>query len=216
MNLGLSLGKAVLILAPILFIAAKLVPALLNRVAKMGSHELFVLVAVALGFATAALTQAVGLSLAIGAFLAGMVVSGSDVAHETLAHLLPMRDVFVALFFVTIGALINPKTLLSNPLLLVVMVLLTVLGKFVIWTAVLKLFRYPVRTAILVAVGLTQIGEFSFVLVQVAKKSQLVDDALYNATLMASLISILLNAFLMRFTSRRLGLKASQEFPTPA
>jgi CPA2 family monovalent cation:H+ antiporter-2 len=215
-NLGLSLGKAILILAPILFIAAKLVPALLNRVAKMGSHELFVLVAVALGFATAALTQAVGLSLAIGAFLAGMVVSGSDVAHETLAHLLPMRDVFVALFFVTIGALINPKTLLSNPLLLVVMVLLTVLGKFVIWTAVLKLFRYPVRTAILVAVGLTQIGEFSFVLVQVAKKSQLVDDALYNATLMASLISILLNAFLMRFTSRRLGLKASQEFPTPA
>jgi CPA2 family monovalent cation:H+ antiporter-2 len=161
-----------------------------------------VLVAVALGFATAALTQAVGLSLALGAFLAGMVVSGSDVAHQTLSQLLPLRDVFVALFFVTVGALINPRVLLSEPWLLGVIVLMIVAGKFLIWTAIVWLFRYPFRTAMMVAVGLTQIGEFSFVLLQVSRTSRLVSDAVYNATLTASLVSILLNAFLMKFASR--------------
>jgi CPA2 family monovalent cation:H+ antiporter-2 len=164
---------------------------------------LFVLVAVALGFATAALTQAVGLSLALGAFLAGMIVSGSDVAHQTLSQLLPLRDVFVALFFVTVGALINPRVLLSEPWLLGVIVLMIVAGKFLIWTLIVWLFRYPFRTALMVAVGLTQIGEFSFVLLQVARNSRLVSDAVYNATLTASLVSILFNALLMKFASRR-------------
>ncbi|MCU1309627.1 MAG: ybaL [Candidatus Angelobacter sp.] len=202
LSLGMLLGKAALILVPVLFLAAKLVPPLMARVARTGSQELFVLVAVALGFATAALTQAVGLSLALGAFLAGMVVSGSEVAHQTLSQLLPLRDVFVAVFFVTVGALINPRVLLSEPWLLGVIVLMIVAGKFLIWTAIVWLFRYPLSTALMVAVGLTQIGEFSFVLLQVARNSRLVSDAVYNATLTASLVSILLNAFLMKFASR--------------
>ncbi|MCU1307902.1 MAG: ybaL [Acidobacteriaceae bacterium] len=202
LSLGMLLGKAALILAPVLFLATKLVPPLMARVARTGSQELFVLVAVALGFATAALTQAVGLSLALGAFLAGMIVSGSDVAHQTLSQLLPLRDVFVALFFVTVGALINPRVLLSDPLLLGIIVFLIVAGKFLIWTAIVWLFRFPFGTALRVAVGLTQIGEFSFVLLQVARNSRLVSDAVYNATLTASLVSILLNAFLMKFASR--------------
>jgi K+:H+ antiporter len=202
LTIGLSLAKGLLILAPVAFLAAKLVPPLLERVARTKSQELFVLVAVALGFATASITQAVGLSLALGAFLAGIIISGSDYAHETLAHLLPLRDVFVALFFVTIGALINVRTLLSDPWLLASMVLLIIVGKFVIWTAIVWAFKYPLHTALVVGAGLTQIGEFSFVLVQVARTAQLVDDALYNATLAASLISIVLNTFLMRFASR--------------
>jgi CPA2 family monovalent cation:H+ antiporter-2 len=202
LSLGMLLGKAAMILVPVLFLAAKLVPALMLRIARTGSQELFVLVAVALGFATAALTQAVGLSLALGAFLAGMIVSGSEVAHQTLSQLLPLRDVFVALFFVTVGALINPRVLFSEPLLLGVIVLMIVAGKFLIWTAIVWLFRYPLSTAMMVAVGLTQIGEFSFVLLQVSRTSQLVSDAVYNATLTASLVSILLNAFLMKFASQ--------------
>jgi CPA2 family monovalent cation:H+ antiporter-2 len=202
LSLGMLLGKAALILVPVLFLATKLVPPLMARVARTESQELFVLVAVALGFATAALTQAVGLSLALGAFLAGMIVSGSDVAHQTLSQLLPLRDVFVALFFVTVGALINPRVLLSEPWLLGVIVLLIVAGKFLIWTAIVWLFRYPLTTSMMVAVGLTQIGEFSFVLLQVSRTSRLVSDAVYNATLTASLVSILLNAFLMKFASR--------------
>lgn len=100
-----ALGKAALILAPVGFLAAKLVPRLMRRVARTRSEELYLLVALAIGFATAAISQAVGLSLAAGAFLAGMIVSSSEFAHETLAHLLPLRDTFVALFFVTI---LNP------------------------------------------------------------------------------------------------------------
>ena len=91
-----------------------------------------------------------------------MVVSESQVAHEILADLLPLRNAFVALFFVTIGALIDPKALISNPSLIGVMVALIALGKFIIWTSVVRLFRYPLRTAVLVGVGLTQIGEFSY------------------------------------------------------
>jgi len=183
---------------PVVFAAARLVPLLLAWVARMKNDELYLLVALALGFAVAALSQALGLSLALGAFLAGMIVSGSEHAHDMLTRLSPMRDAFVALFFVTIGALINPRALLSNPLLLGVIVALVVVGKMVIWTAVVLIFRYPLRTALLVGMGLTQIGEFSYVLVQVGRQARLVEDAVYNATLAASLLSILLNSALMR------------------
>lgn len=195
---GLALGKGVLILAPVVLVAYKVVPALMERVARMKNEELYLLVALALGFATAALTQAVGLSLALGAFVAGVVVSGSEHAHATLKQLLPLRDAFVALFFVTIGALIDPRSLFSNPSLLAEILALVVLGKFVIWVAVARVFRYAWRTSVLVAIGLTQIGEFSYVLMQVARDASLVGKDVYNATLAASLLSILLNAALMR------------------
>jgi len=195
---GLAFGKALLILVPVVVVAAKVIPPLMARVPRTTNQELRVLVALALGFATAAVTQALGLSLALGAFLAGMIVSESNVAHETLADLLPLRNAFTALFFVTIGALIDPKALLLNPRLLGMLVLLIVLGKFLIWTSVVWIFRYPLQTAVLVGVGLTQIGEFSYVLVQVARDARLVDSDVYSATLAASLLTILLNAFLMR------------------
>jgi CPA2 family monovalent cation:H+ antiporter-2 len=115
-----------------------------------------------------------------------------------------LRDVFVALFFVTIGTLVDPRALLTHPVLLLVLLAMIVVGKFVIWGLVALLFRYSWRTAVRVGVGLTQIGEFSYVLVQVARNASLVDNALYNATLMASLLSILLNAFLVRATERML------------
>ena len=197
LGIGFAFGKA-------LFIAAKLVPPLMARVPRT-DPELRVLVALALGFATAAATQALGLSLALGAFLAGMIISETEVAHETLADLLPLRNVFTALFFVTIGSLIDPKALFSNLWLLGGLVVLIVVGKFVVWTAVARLFRYRFWTAVLVGVGLTQIGEFSYVLVRVARDAHLVDDNVYSATLAASLLTILLNAFLMRITPEWIG-----------
>jgi monovalent cation:H+ antiporter-2, CPA2 family len=196
LGLGLAFGKAIAILVPVVIVAAKIIPPLMARVPRTDNQELRVLVALGLGFATAAATQALGLSLALGAFLADMIVSESNVAHETLTDLL--RNSFTALFFVTIGALVDPKALLSNPKLLAMLVLLIVVGKFLIWTAVVWLFRYSLRTAILVGVGLTQIGEFSYVLVQVARDARLVEPDVYSATLAASLLTILLNAFLMR------------------
>jgi len=199
--LAIGVGKAILILIPVGFIAAKLVPPLMQRVSRTRNDELYLLVILALGFATAAVTQAVGLSLALGAFLAGMVVSGSE-SHKTLDRLLPLRDAFVALFFVTIGALVDPRVLLHQPVLWIVIVLLIVLGKLFIWTAVVWLFRYPLKTALLIGAGLTQIGEFSYVLVRVARDSQIVDDNIYNAVLAASVITIVINGLIMRAIPR--------------
>jgi monovalent cation:H+ antiporter-2, CPA2 family len=196
--LAQDFGRAALILAPVLFLAAKIVPSILKRVARTQSRELFFLVVLAICLGTAALTGAFGLSLALGAFAAGLIISESDYAHEAIAQLFPLRDAFVAVFFVSMGLLIDPWELFSNGTLLAIMVGLIILGKFVVWTGVVLLFRYPLWTAVPVAVGLTQIGEFSFVLVQVARKAGIIGSELYNTTLAASLITILLNSALVR------------------
>ena len=202
---GKALGLAALILIPIGFLAAFLVPRLLQRVARANNNELFLLVLLAICLGTAALTEAVGLSLALGAFAAGLMVSASDYAHRALDQLLPLRDAFVALFFVTIGILINPRVVLSYPQILIAILLLVIAGKFLVWTGIVKLFRYPWKTAVLVGTGLTQIGEFSFILVQVAHSNGLLDDRFYYSMLAASLISILANAALVRSVPRWIG-----------
>ena len=203
--IGTALGKAALILLPFLYIVSKVIPPFMTQLARMRSPELFLLVALAIGLGTAALTQAVGLSLALGAFLAGLLISESDYAHETLARLLPLRDMFGALFFVTVGGLIDPRTVLENLPGLGTIVALVVVGKAVIRAAVVRLFGHPLPTAILVGVGLAQIGEFSFVLVKVARDAGHVDAGMYNAILAASLITLLLNAGLVRIGPGWLG-----------
>jgi monovalent cation:H+ antiporter-2, CPA2 family len=204
-DIASGLGLALAIIAPILYLAAKVVPPTLTRVARIQSSELFLLVVLAIALGTAAVTQAVGLSLALGAFLAGLTISESDYAHETLARLLPLRDVFVALFFVTVGALVNPEAVVANLPLLGVMVGLVIGGKLVIGTVVVRLFGHPIWTALLVGVGLTQIGEFSFILVRVARTEGLVGDDVYNATLAAALLTILTNAVLVRYAPDWIG-----------
>jgi len=198
LSLLIAFGKALLILVPVMFVAAKLVPPLMKRVEGTGNDELYVLVVLALGFATAAVTQAVGLSLALGAFLAGLIVSECKTSEKMLDKLSPLRDAFVALFFVTIGVLVDPRILVSKPSLWGAIVVLTMVGKFAIWTLIAWLFRYPPRTALMVGLGLTQIGEFSYVLVRVARDAHLVTDDVYHATLAASVITILLNGLLMK------------------
>jgi len=118
--------------------------------------------------------------------------------------MMTLRDAFVALFFVTVGTLINPGAVLRNPGMLAILAMVVV-DKFVVWTAVVKLFGYRLKTAVLVGTGLTQIGEFSFVLVQVAHANGLVPDEFYYATLAASLLSILLNASLVRWVPKWLA-----------
>jgi CPA2 family monovalent cation:H+ antiporter-2 len=198
LGVGRALGGAALILVPFFYLATKLVPRLFLVVARTRNEEIFLLVALALGVGTAALTQAVGLSLALGAFLAGLIINQSDYAHHALARLLPLRDVFVALFFLTMGALMNPWTVFAHLELLATIVGLVMVGNVVIWALVVRVFGYPLPTAMTVGVGFTQIGEFSFILIQSARSARLVGDDVYNATLAASLITILVNAALMR------------------
>jgi CPA2 family monovalent cation:H+ antiporter-2 len=201
----IALVGAAALLGPFTYLAAKVVPTLLTRVARTRSPELFLLVSLAVALGTAAVTQAAGLSLALGAFLAGLVISGSDYAHETLARLLSLRDVFVALFFVTMGALLNPAALAGSLSLLGVLVGLVVVGKLVIRTLLVRFFGESLWTALLVGVGLTQIGEFSFVLIQVARSAGHVGEDVYHATLGASLLTILINAALVRWVPTWVG-----------
>jgi CPA2 family monovalent cation:H+ antiporter-2 len=196
-----ELGKAALVLVPAFILAAKVIPPLMKRVARTQEPELFFVVVIAICFGGAALTQALGLSLALGAFVGGLLISGSDYAHHSLTQIFPLRDMFVALFFVTIGLLMDPQSVFASAAMMkmvLAMIALILAGKFILWLAIVKLFRYPLWTALLVAVGLTQIGEFSYVLVQVARGAQVVGDDVYNATLAASLVTIIINAFLVK------------------
>ena len=209
LHIGVGLGKAALILVPIGLIAAWLVPRGLGWVARCENKELFLLVILAVCLGAAALTEAVGLSLALGAFGAGLIISTSKYGHRALEQMLPLRDAFVALFFVTVGLLIDPRAVVRQPMLLLTILALVIFGKFVVWTGVAKAFRYPLKTAVLVGTGLTQIGEFSFILVLVAHQSGLLGDDFYYATLAASLISILINATLMRVVPKCFGSELS-------
>ncbi len=202
--IGQALAKALLILVPVGYLGTKVIPPIMTHVARTQNQELFLLVTLAISLGTAAVTQMIGLSLALGAFLAGLIISASEYGHETLARLLSLRDAFVALFFVTIGILIDPHVIIENLSLLATMVGLIMAGMFLIWTTVVRLFGYSWTTAFLVGIGLTQIGEFSFVLVQEAKAAGLVGSEVYNATLATSVITILLNAALVRYVPGRL------------
>jgi CPA2 family monovalent cation:H+ antiporter-2 len=193
-----KIGKAILLLIPVIFAGWKIVPRLLARVEKTCNDEISLLLALTICLVTAAITEAVGLSLALGAFVGGLLLGSSDYAHKLAEKTLPIRDAFVALFFASIGMLIDPRTWLSNWRLLVAMVALILIGKFVVWFAIVRLFGYPTQTALRVGIGLTQIGEFSFILAQVSLHSGLIGSDVYNATLAASLVTILVNATLFK------------------
>jgi monovalent cation:H+ antiporter-2, CPA2 family len=195
-----SLGKALLLLIPLIFLAIKVIPRLLRWVKTTCNSELLLLVAIAICLATAALAQAVGFSVALGAFLAGVSISSLPDLHDAHTQLVPLRDALVALFFVSLGTLINPRVLIDSLPLLGVMLLLIVGGKVLVWTAIVRLFRYPIKTAIAVAAGLTQIGELSFVVMQTARSQGMVGENVFSTLIAASLISILLNVFIVRAT----------------
>jgi monovalent cation:H+ antiporter-2, CPA2 family len=192
------IGKAFLLLIPIAAAAWKLMPPLLSRVEKTGNDEISLLLALTTCMVVAAVTEAVGLSLALGAFLGGMLLGSSDFAKKLEHQTMPLRDAFVAVFFVSVGMLIDPRTWGSAWQLILLIVALVLAGKFVAWFGVVRLFGYTTSTSARVAIGLTQIGEFSFILAQVSLKAGLITPAIYNATLVASLVTILVNAMLFK------------------
>ncbi len=214
--IAVALGKAALILVPFVILARRVVPRLLLVAARMRSDELFLFLALTVALATAALTQALGLSLALGAFLAGLVISESDQAHDTLERLLPFRDLFAALFFVTLGMLLDPGRVLANLPLLGAFVGVIVVGNLLVWTVVVRIVGESIWNALLTAAALTQIGEFSFVLALVARREGHIGADVYNVTLAASLLTILINAFLVQNAPAWIGaLRLARGAPGP-
>lgn len=194
-----KITRALLLLIPIVLAGWKIVPGILARVERTCNDEISLLLALTICLAVAALTELIGLSLALGAFLAGMLLGSSNFVHKLEKQTQPLRDAFVAIFFVTIGMLIDPKTWPSSWHLVLLLVALVIVGKFVVWSGVVRIFGYSWGTSMRVGIGLTQIGEFSFILAQVSLSAGLVSRDLYNATLVASLVTILANATFFKF-----------------
>jgi CPA2 family monovalent cation:H+ antiporter-2 len=198
LHIYIKIGRALLLLIPIALFAWKLFPISLARIEKTCNDEIALLFALTLCMVIAALTEAIGLSLALGAFVAGLFLGNSDFTHKLAHQTQSIRDVFVAFFFITVGMLLDPSTWLENWKLILLIVALVLIGKFVVWTGVVRLFRYSTQTSFRVGIGLTQIGEFSFILAQVSKQAGLISPQVYSATLAASLVTILINASLFK------------------
>jgi CPA2 family monovalent cation:H+ antiporter-2 len=190
----LTLGKVAAFVGVMHLAGRRFVPWLLGRVARSGSRELFTLgvLAVALGVAVGA-ASLFGVSFALGAFFAGVVLSESDLSHKAAADALPLRDAFAVLFFVSVGMLFNPAVLLQRPVQILLVVLIVLIGKsFAAFVIVLAL-QYPVRTALTVSASLAQIGEFSFILAGLGISLKLLPPESQSLILAGALVSITLN-----------------------
>ena len=198
-GLGLTLGKVVVFVLLMLLVGARLLPWLLERVARIGSEELFTLavVAAALGIAFGA-SSLFGVSAALGAFLAGIVINESDHSHRATSELRSLQEIFGVLFFVSIGMLFDPTTLLREPLQVLGAVAIVIIGKALIAFAIVLAFGRTVNTAVIIAASLAQIGEFSFIVAELGISLDLLPPSGRDLVLAAALVSITLNPLLFR------------------
>jgi CPA2 family monovalent cation:H+ antiporter-2 len=200
-SLGIAILKAVLFIGVMLALGIWGLPWLLRRVAGGRSRELFLLTVVILVLAAASGAYFFGLSAAVGAFIAGLLISQSAFARQALADIVPLRDIFGALFFVSLGMLANPNFVLANGTALAVTVAVIIVAKFIICTAIAWFFGYSPKTALFVGLGLIQIGEFSFVLAAMGTQAGIISDYLYSLTVTSAIITMLLTPFALSFAS---------------
>lgn len=200
--LGIAGLRAAGLLVVTLFLGIRVVPKLLFWAASTRSRELFLLSIVAICLGTAIATYQLGLSIAFGAFLGGMIVSESVFRHEILAEVRPLRDIFSIVFFVSVGMLITPSFILENAPVVLSVVLAIILGKFIIVFLLAMLFGYSGKVATYSALALVQIGEFSFVLAKLGADRGLISNYLYSLTLTSALLTILLTPFIMQLGPR--------------
>ncbi len=195
----LTLVKAGIFVALMLFIGTRFIPALFARMAFTESRELFILtvIVVALGTAYAA-AEFFGVSLALGAFLAGVTINESTTSYQVGADVLPFREVFSILFFVSVGMLVNPSYLLANAGHVLAVTALIVIAKPILTALLAFVFPYPARTALVVGAGRGQIGEFSFLLGTSALSLQLLDGDQYSLLLVGAVLSIMANPLMFR------------------
>ncbi|MDB5073903.1 MAG: putative monovalent cation:proton antiporter family [Chloroflexi bacterium] len=193
-TLALALGKSILFIGGTLVLGKRVVPWLVHAVARLASEELFILAVAALALGAALGATALGLSTALGAFLAGLLVGTSDVEHRAMAEIIPLRDLFSSLFFVSVGMLIDPSYVATHPLLVIGVAAAVLLLKSVIATAVVLLptFHLSSKTALFVGLALAQIGEFSFVLARQGVDQHVLSASQYSLILTTSVLTLIL------------------------
>jgi CPA2 family monovalent cation:H+ antiporter-2 len=202
-TLALTFGKFGAFVVFMLMVGRRTIPWILHYVAHTGSRELFRLavLSVALGVAFAA-AELFGVSFALGAFLAGMILSESPLSARAAEESLPLRDAFAVLFFVSIGMLFNPMVVVDDPAALAATVMVVIIGNAGVAFALTRLLGYSLETALTIAVGLAQIGEFSFILADLGIQLGLLTTHARDLILGASILSIFANPFLFSLVSR--------------
>lgn len=205
-NIGMSILSLVLKSAVVIVItvisARYIVPKLMHAVAKTNSKELFLLVTFTLCFAVAFLTSEVGLSLALGAFIAGLIISESEYSHQATSIILPFRELFTSFFFVSVGMLLDLNFFIGNIPTIMFLVLLVFIIKSLIAGIAVAALKYPTRTVLLTGLSLFQVGEFAFILSKVGIEYNLLNAQTNQYFLSVSIVSMILTPFIIIFSER--------------
>jgi len=191
----LMLGKVILVLGLVYISARWVAPFLLQQIARQQSRELFLISIVTMGLAVAWFTSSIGLSISLGAFLAGLIISESEYSHQALGSILPFRDVFTSIFFVSVGMLFNLPTFASHPLEFSGAALAVLAGKAMLASLVVLALGFPLRTAILSGLGLGQVGEFAFILSRYGLDYGLLTNNFYQFFIIVSVLTMALTPF---------------------
>ncbi|MDH4232554.1 MAG: cation:proton antiporter, partial [Nitrospirota bacterium] len=197
-DVALRMGQATLIIAGVLLSARWIVPGLLHQVVSTRSRELFITTIILLCLGIALLTSQLGLSLALGAFLAGLVISESEYAHQATSDILPFKESFIGLFFVSAGMLMNIGYVNDNFLKIVIAVFMIFSLKVITGTVSSLIIGTPLRASLHAGFGLAQIGEFSFVLAIAGKASGLITEEFYQVFLSSSVVTMILTPFVLK------------------
>lgn len=197
LQLVITLGKVAAFIVLMIVVGRKVIPWVLERVAGLGSRELFTLsvLAIAMGIAFGS-AELFGVSFALGAFFAGMVLNESELSHKAAEDSLPFRDAFAVLFFVSVGMLFDPKILISHPLMVLSTLFIIVVGKSIAAFLIVKAFGKATSTALTISASLAQIGEFSFILASLGVSYKLLPKEGYDLILAGAILSILINPLL--------------------
>lgn len=227
-DIGRTLGMAVAVVAGVLLLARRIVPAVFRWVASTRRRELFLLSVLLVALLVATVTASMGLSLALGAFLAGVVIADTEYVHQALSDVSPFRDALASLFFVSIGMLLDPSVLVAEPLPIAWLCVVLLFGKLALATLAGLLMRFPARVALLAGVGIAQVGEFSFVLLDAGQDLGLINEAGSRRFIAASVLTmaatplllaasprIAAGAALLRPLERLLAVRPVEEAPEP-
>ncbi len=197
-----SILKAIAIVLLLIVAGRFIVPTILYHIVKTRNRELFLLGMIVICLGTATLTSMAGLSLAIGAFIIGLIISESEFSHQALSEILPLRDVFNSLFFISIGMLLDLGFVLDNFSIILCVVILVILIKFMLSMVSTLVLRYPIHTAFLVGLSLAQIGEFSFVLSLIGIQHGLLNNDIYQVFLASAILTMIATPFMIQMGPR--------------
>ena len=213
-ELALAVGRAGLVLLILVLGGRRFVPWLMHKVVGWGSRELFVLTVITLGLGIGYLSHLLGLSYALGAFVAGLVLSESEYGHQALSDVIPLRDLFGLVFFASVGMLFDPRFLAGNVVQVTVLVAVVLLAKGFLFGVITRSFGYRYIVPVATALTMGQIGEFSFLLAQIGRRAGAVGDQLHSLVISTAVVTMVLTPYLARLSAPVYGLQ--RRFSRPA